>query len=64
MDTALAEIYAFMQDIHPFDQLPELVLEKLVTEITICYVRAEKNLPPSNISDARIYILRKGALTY
>ena len=64
MDNALAEIFTFVQAIPPFDKLPQITLEKLVSEISICYVRKQMPLPPKEISDARLYILRKGALTY
>lgn len=64
MDNALAEIFTFVQAIPPFDTLPQSTLEKLISEISICYVRKQMPLPPKEISDARLYILRKGALTY
>ena len=64
MDSELAEISAFIQAIPPFDTLPESLVLQLVKEINICYVRAEQSLPPNGIKDARLYILRKGALIY
>jgi CBS domain-containing protein len=64
MDHELAEISAFLQAIPPFDTLPESVTLQLVKEINICYVRAKQPLPPNGIEEARLYILRKGALVY
>jgi len=64
MDSELAEISAFIQNTPPFDTLPEAVILQIVKEINICYVRAEQPLPPNGIQDARLYILRKGALVY
>jgi len=64
MDAALAEIFTFVQGIPPFDDLPVSVVESIVSEINICYVRRDETLPPKEIKDNRLYILRKGALTY
>jgi CBS domain-containing protein len=64
MDSELAEISAFIQAIPPFDTLPESLILQLVKGINICYVRADQPLPPNGIKDARLYILRKGALVY
>jgi len=64
MDSELAEISAFIQAIPPFDTLPESLILQLVKEINICYVRADQPLPPNGIKEARLYILRKGALVY
>jgi CBS domain-containing protein len=64
MDSELAEISAFIQNTPPFDTLPEKVILQIVKEINICYVRADQPLPPNGIQDARLYILRKGALVY
>jgi CBS domain-containing protein len=64
MDSEFAEISAFIQAIPPFDTLPATVILQLVKEINICYVRAKQPLPPKGIKEARLYILRKGALVY
>lgn len=64
MDNALAEIYSFVQVIPPFEQLPTAILEKIVSEIQITYLRSQTPLPPPEIKDARLYIIRKGALSY
>jgi CBS domain-containing protein len=64
MDTELSEITAFIREIPPFDILPCAVVDKLVREMSISYVRAGETLPPEGINDARLFILRKGALAY
>ncbi len=63
MDTELSEITAFIQSIPPFDSLPKQVLAQLVRELNINYVRKNENLPPLGISEPRLYILRKGAIS-
>ena len=62
MDTSLAEIYAFVKMIPPFDLLPMTVLEQVVNEMSICYVRRGQSLPPKGVNDPRLYLLRSGAL--
>jgi len=64
MESELAEISAFIQNIPPFDTLPESLIVQIVKEISICYVRLEQPLPPNGVKEARLYILRKGALVY
>jgi len=64
MDNELAEICAFIQNIPPFDTLPDEIILSIVKEINICYLRAEQALPPNNIDIAQLYILRKGAFAY
>jgi CBS domain-containing protein len=64
MDSALTEISEFVQAIPPLDLLPSKLIEQVVKEISICYVRRGKQLPPQGISDKNIYIVRKGALSY
>lgn len=63
MDTELSEIYSFIQSIPPFDSLPKPVLEKLICELSINYVRQDETLPPKGIDESRLYIIRKGALS-
>ena len=62
MDTSLVEIYTFVKMIPPFDLLSESVLESVVHEMRICYVRREQQLPPKGVEDPRLYLLRTGAL--
>ncbi len=63
MDTELSEISTFIHSIPPFDSLPKQVLAQLVRELNINYVRKGDNLPPKGISEPRLYILRKGAIS-
>lgn len=64
MSADLSEITAFLQKIPPFDLLSQAVINKLVREINICYHRTGESLPPKGDTDAKLYILRKGALVY
>ncbi|MGB1263751.1 MAG: putative nucleotidyltransferase substrate binding domain-containing protein [Cognaticolwellia sp.] len=64
MDTALTEISEFIQEIPPMDLLPRHVVEQIVKEISICYVRRGQLLPPEGVTTDNLYILRKGALSY
>ena len=64
MDADLSEVTAFVQNIPPFDLLSQQVIDKLVREISICYLRAGEKLPPKGSTEAKLYILRKGALAY
>ena len=64
MDSALTEISEFIQAIPPMDLLPSNIIEQVVKEISICYVRRGQSLPPEGIVAANLYILRKGALSY
>lgn len=64
MDTALSEIIAFVRNIPPFNDLPDSALTQLVKDISISYVRKNEPLPPKGITDPRLYLVRKGALSY
>lgn len=64
MDNELAEVTAFVGTIPPFDLLPDSLLDKLVREISISYLRADEHLSPDDIDQPQLYILRKGALRY
>jgi CBS domain-containing protein len=64
MDSALSEISEFIQAIPPMDLLPSNIIEQVVKEISICYVRRGQFLPPEGITEENLYILRKGALSY
>ncbi|MFQ3209410.1 MAG: CBS domain-containing protein [Colwellia sp.] len=63
MDTKLSEISNFIHSIPPFDSLPKQVLAHLVRELSINYVRKDNSLPPKDINEPRLYILRKGAIS-
>ncbi len=64
MDSALTEISEFLQAIPPMGLLPPSTIEKIVKEISICYVRRGLALPPQGSVAKNLYILRKGALSY
>lgn len=64
MDNELAEVTAFIGGIPPFDLLTDDLLDKLVREISISYLRAEEKLLPDDCDQPQLYILRKGALRY
>ncbi len=64
MDTELAEISSFVQAIPPFDQLPPLLLGKVIKAFSICYVNKNQSLPPQQCENSPLFMIRKGALTY
>ena len=64
MDADLSEITAFVEKIPPFDLLSQEVLDKLVREISITYLRAGESILRNTDQAAQLYILRKGALAY
>lgn len=64
MESALSEISEFIQAIPPMELLPSNVIEQIVKEISICYVRRGQSLPPQGITEENLYILRKGALSH
>ncbi len=63
MDTELSEISSFIQSIPPFDSLPKPTLARLISELSINYIRKGETLPPKGINEPRLYIVRKGALS-
>lgn len=64
MDIALSEISTFISIIPPFDKLPDNVLEAVIKDINICYMRAGETLPPKGVVDQRLYIVKKGSISY
>ena len=64
MDTALSEISTFISVIPPFDKLPDKILETVIKDISICYMREGESLPPKEVVDQRLYIVKKGAISY
>lgn len=64
MDAELAEIQHYLSVVPPFDVLSLAQLQQVTQLISICYVRHDTALPPANISEPCLYIVRKGALTY
>jgi len=63
MEIELQEICDFIATIPPFDRLPSFALEKLTKIITIRYLRNGTSLPPNDIKQDRLYIIRKGAIS-
>ncbi|MFT2090576.1 DUF294 nucleotidyltransferase-like domain-containing protein [Paraglaciecola sp. 2405UD69-4] len=64
MDNELAEISVFVGGIPPFDLLPDNLVDRLVKEISISYLREQERLIPDNVAEPQLYILRKGALRH
>jgi CBS domain-containing protein len=64
MADELADIKAFVKAIPPFDRLPEDRVSQLIKLIEICYIRRAQLLPPADVLEPRLYILRKGSLSY
>jgi len=64
MDADLSQITVFIQQIPPFDLLSPVIINRLARKISICYLRAGETLPPKGTTQASLYILRKGALSY
>ncbi|RLV59298.1 cyclic nucleotide-binding/CBS domain-containing protein [Parashewanella curva] len=63
MSSELTEIKTFIQATNPLDLLPEPILEKLIKQVQICYVRCDETLPPQGITDPSLYVIRKGTLS-
>ncbi len=63
MDIELSEISSFIQSIPPFDTLPKPALAEFIRELSINYIRKGETLPPAGISEPRLYIIRKGAIS-
>jgi CBS domain-containing protein len=62
MDADLKEVHDFIADTPPFDGLPEPAIQELLAKVTIRYLRSGVTLPPPNVTDQRIYLVRTGAL--
>lgn len=63
VEIELKEIRDFLAGIPPFDRLPMALVEKLTHEISIRYIRRGFPLPPENVTQDRLYLVRKGVLT-
>jgi len=63
MEIELQEICDFISTILPFDGLPPTAIEKLTKKITVRYLRAGASLPPHDIRQDRLYVIRKGAVS-
>ena len=64
MSAELADINDFIKVIPPFDTLDESKIGKLTKSIQILYSRKGETLPPPDVKEANLYIIRKGALAY
>jgi CBS domain-containing protein len=63
VEIELKEIRDFLAGIPPFDRLPMALVEKLTHETSIRYIRRGLPLPPDNVTQDRLYLIRKGALS-
>ncbi len=63
MDIELQEIRDYIASIPPFDRLPDELVEKLTQQVTIRYIRRGQPLPPDNVKQERLYLLRQGAVS-
>jgi len=63
MEIELKEIRDFIAGIPPFDRLPNDLIEKITQQVSIRYIRRGFPLPPENIKQNRLYLLRKGAVS-
>lgn len=64
MSAELADINDFIRVIPPFDTLTEDKTAKLTKSIQILYSRKGETLPPDGIKEAKLFMIRKGALAY
>lgn len=64
MSAELADINDFIRGIPPFDTLTQSKISQLSKAIHILYSRKGETLPPPGIKEAKLYIIRKGALAY
>ena len=63
MEIELQEISDFLISVHPFENLPQVIIEKLIKNISIRYIRRDTSfIKEFNIPD-RLYLLRKGAVS-
>jgi len=62
MDVELIEIRDFLASHHPFDLLPEEVLERLPKKLSVRYFRRGTPFPPRDDEPACLYIVRRGAV--
>ncbi len=62
MDVELLEIRDFLAAHHPFDALPEDVLQRLPGFMSVRYLRRGSAFPPGEGRSGFLYIVRKGAV--
>lgn len=62
MDIELIEIRDFLAARHPFDALPDDVLDRLPRMLSVRYLRRGTPLPPADETGRDLYIVRQGAV--
>ncbi len=62
MDVELIEIRDFLASHHPFDLLPDSVLDYLPKKLSVRYFRRGSELPPKDADKPYLYIIRRGAV--
>lgn len=62
MEIELKEIRDYLAGIPPFDRLDMDLVEKLTQKTSIRYLRRGSEMPPPNVTEQRLYIIRKGAI--
>jgi CBS domain-containing protein len=62
MDVELIEIRDFLANHHPFDLLPDEVLERLPKKFSVRYFRRGTQFPPKDADHTYLYIVRRGAV--
>lgn len=63
MEIELKEVRDFISAIPPFDRLEIGLIEQFVGDVAIRYLRRGESLPPQAVTDPRLYIIRKGAVS-
>ncbi len=63
MEIELQEISDFVSTVHPFDQLPQAIIEQLIKKMRIQYIRRNSpfSQPAKDIN--KLYLIRKGAIS-
>ncbi len=62
MDIELIEIRDFLATHHPFDLLPDAVLERLPKRLSVRYFRRGSRFPPPDADKPYLYIIHRGAV--
>ena len=63
MEIELQEISDFLINIHPFENLPQAIINQLIKNITIRYIRRDTPFSEEFKTPERFYLLRKGAIS-
>jgi CBS domain-containing protein len=62
MEIELIEIREFLASLHPFDALPDDVLDRLPKMLSVRYLRRGTPVPPPDSDRDYLYIIRQGAV--